>query len=95
MDAGLALCPAPECQYPEGYCVCMTACGGGGQVRAEIAGRWFCGQATPGCPSPRPDLGTACEEAGGGCLYGDQCNCGENLRCTDGVWQGGATPVCP
>ncbi len=93
-DGGIE-CPAPDCQYPEGYCECLVGCGGGGQLpRPELAGRWACMEASAGCPSPRPRLGTSCE-AGTGCGYGWPCGCGQSQSCVDGVWQGSPTPVCP
>jgi len=94
IDASLATCPAAECQYPEGYCVCMFLCGSVGQWRPEIRGSWYCAPATSECPSPRPDLGTGCTKTAA-CTYGEQCGCGEDLQCVGDVWQGGATSACP
>jgi hypothetical protein len=95
LDAGIGMCPAPGCQYPEGYCECLVGCGGGGAWRPQIAGNWYCAAATPQCPSPRPDLGTACGDSDASCRYGTACGCGEQLSCTGGVWQGFAFPPCP
>lgn len=93
--AGVVACPAPDCQYPEGYCECLAGCGGGGAPHPELLmGRWYCTPATPECPSPRPDLGTACS-SDAGCQYGQPCGCGQQLQCVDGVWQGYPTPPCP
>lgn len=94
-DAGPFACPAAECQYPDGYCVCMSHCGGGGQWHLDLVGDWYCAQAVPECPSPRPDLGTSCTQPGAGCIYGEMCGCGLQLACVDGVWQGEETAVCP
>ncbi len=95
VDAGLGRCPAPGCQYPDGYCECLVGCGGGGIEKPQIAGHWYCAAATPQCPTPRPDLGTGCGESDASCQYGTACGCGEQLFCTDGVWQGFALPPCP
>jgi hypothetical protein len=94
-DAGLGMCPAPGCQYPDGYCECLVGCGGGGAIREpRIAGHWYCAAATPQCPTPRPDLGTSCD-SDASCQYGTACGCGEELFCTGGVWQGYSLPPCP
>jgi hypothetical protein len=97
VGAGIGMCPAPGCQYPEGYCECLVGCGGGGAIRPkpQIAGHWYCAASTPQCPSPRPDLGTSCGDSDAGCQYGTACGCGEQLYCTGGVWQGFALPPCP
>jgi hypothetical protein len=95
-DAGLGMCPAPGCQYPDGYCECLVGCGGGGAIhlKPQIAGHWYCAAATAQCPTPRPDLGTACD-SDASCQYGTACGCGEQLFCTGGVWQGFSLPPCP
>jgi len=96
-DAGIGMCPAPGCQYPDGYCECLVGCGGGGAIKEkpEIAGRWYCAAATPQCPTPRPDLGTGCGDSDASCQYGTPCGCGEQLFCSGGVWQGFSLPPCP
>lgn len=98
IDAGTGFgpCPAPDCQYPEGYCECLTGCGGGGQPQPMLLmGRWYCAASTAECPSPRPDLGTACSSEGSSCRYGQLCGCGQDLQCSGGVWQGYPIPPCP
>jgi hypothetical protein len=96
VDAGIGMCPAPGCQYPEGYCECLVGCGGGGAIREpQLAGHWYCAPSTPRCPSPRPDLGTSCGDSDASCQYGTACGCGEQLFCTGGVWQGFSLPPCP
>lgn len=87
VDAGRLSCPAAECQYAEGTCICIPLCTCGPQRRPEISGRWTCMPATSECPSPRPRLGTACTGAAV-CSYGESCGCGEQLQCVSGVWQG-------
>ncbi len=96
MDAGSAMCPAVNCNYPEGSCACILGCGCAGQRQEmDLHGAWFCTPTPPGCPSPRPDLGTACTNAGPGCTYGRTCGCGIGVSCVDGVWQGELTTCCP
>jgi hypothetical protein len=97
IEAGL-FCPAADCQYPEGYCECVSHCGGGGGRKKPemLMGDWRCQPATPECPSPRPLLGTACDEHDAGtCMYSWPCGCGQNQSCQDGVWQGYPSPPCP
>ena len=94
-DASAGACPAADCQYPEGACECLAGCGGRGQRRFGIGGVWYCEPATAQCPTPRPDLGTPCSEAGASCSYGLPCGCGEQLSCVHGVWQGYGFPPCP
>lgn len=92
---GVGPCPASDCQYPEGYCECLSGCGGGGAPHPMVLmGRWYCAAATTACPSPRPDLGTPCS-TDAGCQYGQPCGCGQELQCVDGVWQGYPIPPCP
>lgn len=94
VDAGVGMCPADSCQYPDGYCTCLAGCSGG-EIRAQdVGGVWTCIAATATCPSPRPDLGTACDSPGAYCQYGLGCGCGEQLQCVGTVWQGNATPEC-
>jgi hypothetical protein len=91
-EGGGAWCRAADCQYPDGYCVCDAIWGG---PDVQIGGLWSCGPVAPGCPSPRPNLGTSCE-GGARCPYGSDTCGGEWLVCTtDGVWQGGLEPPCP
>jgi hypothetical protein len=90
-------CPALDCQYPEGYCSCEGSCGSGGQSPGPhplVSPPWSCKASVPGCPSPRPPIGTACD-TDAGCEYGWSCGCGTLQACTQGVWQGVATPGCP
>ncbi|HEY8086855.1 MAG TPA: hypothetical protein VIF09_03400 [Polyangiaceae bacterium] len=98
LEAGsFTACPAYACQYEAGTCGCVVC--GIGQIRHPfIQGMWSCTPATPECPSPRPDLGSACSGDGGTmCHYGgDMCCTGApQLRCVDGVWTGFSGQVCP
>jgi len=77
-----------DCAYKEGQCNCSTA----GPVQQTQA-TWHCSPATQGCPSPRPDIGSGCSQAGLQCDYG-ACTGGVALECTDGAWEQTFTP-CP
>jgi hypothetical protein len=93
-DAGFSGCPAVECGYPEGTCLCLWACGAG-QLPA-FGGNWFCTPVTSECPSPRPQSGTQCGDAGPYCHYGPPCCDGAwTMTCTGGVWGGSPEMVCP
>jgi hypothetical protein len=68
------------CDYPEGRCVC-------GYELPAINQTWQCQQPAPGCPMPRPRLGTACAQEGQSCDYGSCTSVGGNIeQCTAGVW---------
>jgi hypothetical protein len=77
-----------DCSYPEGQCNCAETLpvSTGGPV-------WQCATPAPGCPSPRPDIGSACTQTGLECDYG-ACTGGVMLQCKDGYWQEVVTP-CP
>jgi hypothetical protein len=94
VDAGV--CPALDCEYAEGTCACLSYCGSAGQAPKQplTGGAWECKSAVAACPSPRPRVGTACD-TDAGCDYGWPCGCGTQQGCVQGVWRGGATPVCP
>jgi hypothetical protein len=69
------------CVYPEGHCTCDVPFG-----PVQIDGgnaTWSC-LPEPGCPMPRPRLGSACTGQVT-CTY-EQCSFGES--CMGGVWQG-------
>ncbi|HEY8038404.1 MAG TPA: hypothetical protein VIF15_01365 [Polyangiaceae bacterium] len=95
IEAGTA-CAAADCQYPQGYCECGGACGGGGAPRPPLYGlAWTCAEASAECPSPRPRSGTPCGASDASCNYGWSCGCGQSMQCVDGIWQGMASPPCP
>jgi len=94
VDAAPPSCPFVTCVYPEGFCGCGVACGGGGGLpHPEITGIFTCLPAVAGCPEPRPLSGAPCD--GGSCSYGFGCGCGQGEQCVDGVWQAYPTPPCP
>jgi hypothetical protein len=76
------------CGYAQGTCTCSY--GAPPHVNGPV---WQCFPAADGCPSPRPDIGTACSDPGKSCDYG-ACQGGIALQCTGGVWQEQMT-ACP
>jgi len=78
-------CPASSCQYPEGDCLCDPGC--------TATQGWSCVAAAPGCPYPRPRLGTPCHQDADAavppCDMGwTQCICEQSLYCAGGLWLG-------
>lgn len=73
------------CHYDLGQCYCGVSFGppmpydGGPQDFP-----WTCDDPAPGCPQPRPRLGSACDGRVPVCVY-QQCDYGQ--ACQDGVWQ--------
>jgi hypothetical protein len=83
------------CDYPEGRCAC-EALGGPVPLDASAAARWACQDPGSGnCPTPRPLLGSACNQAGVTCNYG-ACSVpgGSAEQCNNGIWTPAAIP-CP
>jgi hypothetical protein len=78
-----------SCAYAEGECICTTSVGG----LATTTPQWDCFPKQQGCPSPRPDIGSACSTPDQSCDYG-ACSGGVAMQCTDGAWQQTFT-VCP
>jgi hypothetical protein len=80
-----------ECDYPDGRCVCAGVSGNApAQPDGGRALYWACDTINlqPGCPYPRPDLGTACTQPSLDCDYG---TCGPldgvDETCQDGTWR--------
>lgn len=76
---------ATSCFYPTGGCYCGSL---GGPIPIEPDGgyppqTWFCDDPGPGCPLPRPRIGSTCTDEGVSCQY-LQCNFAQS--CTGGVW---------
>jgi hypothetical protein len=95
-DGGLWTGMDQACQYTEGYCECPGFCGGGQVRHPGTPPGCACVPSTPTCPSPRPLIGTPCDDdSGTSCVYGGICCSGQNLICTHGVWTGYATGPCP
>jgi hypothetical protein len=96
VDAATLSCPFVTCVYPEGFCGCGVSCGGGGGItRPQIEGVFTCIPASATCPEPRPLSGSSCAPEGTNCSYGFACGCGQDLQCSDGIWQAYASPPCP
>jgi hypothetical protein len=77
-------CGAPHlnCAYPNATCICASGTSGG--FDGGDAG-WACFPIQPGCPSPRPRIGTPCTDDGMLCDYGRSAG-GVATRCQSGVW---------
>jgi hypothetical protein len=75
-----------ECTYPEGLCACAPT-GGPPVVDASAITAWACQDPAPGCPQPRPRLGTPCSQDGQQCDYG-ACTIpgGTAEACQGGLW---------
>jgi hypothetical protein len=87
-------CPIEEqtCDYPQGTCICTRDPGG---LPVENGPLWGCIAVTPGCPSPRPELGTTCDlPSDTSCDYG-ACNGGVAEDCVDGFWAIDVMIGCP
>jgi hypothetical protein len=77
-----AACDDPDdtCLYPtSGVCQCNYPA----DPEPDAGPFWFCGPG-PGCPMPRPRLGSACAMPGLDCEYE---SCGVAQDCQNGVWQ--------
>ncbi len=89
MDAGSgSTCPLDDnCTYPDGRCSCIpcvaTVCGPSCEHK-DSGTEWYCKpwDEPPGCPNPRPLLGTACGDAGQYC--GGSWDFGQ--VCSGGYW---------
>lgn len=67
------------CIYSQGVCECTSPA----DPTPDASASWFCGP-EPGCPMPRPRIGSACTKASLTCDYQ---TCGNSVTCTDSVWQ--------
>jgi hypothetical protein len=86
-----AACGSPglSCSYAQGVCDCTEGFGGVEvpvNTDGGVSGYWSC-EPEPGCPYPRPRVGSACSNEGTYCTYEA---CGYEQTCTGGVWQGQA-----
>ncbi|HEY8039615.1 MAG TPA: hypothetical protein VIF15_07465 [Polyangiaceae bacterium] len=70
-----------SCNYAQANCSCLVPLGGPVQIDGGSA-YWGC-VPEPGCPMPRPRLGTACGGSSTYCTY-EACSYGES--CQGGVW---------
>jgi hypothetical protein len=91
-------CPAGEsmgsatCVYDEGICACNTCFDEDGGEPGAQKTVWTCEtymDASNGCPSARPALGTTCGVEGQQCSYGQPCGGPlpfSSEKCTGGFW---------
>lgn len=81
-------CPADtndRCAYAEAVCTCSPPLMGGPiPVDGGLVATWSC-LPEPGCPMPRPRLGSACSNPSQSCTY---VACDYGQVCQSGVWQG-------
>lgn len=71
-----------DCVYAEAVCSCQVPLGGPVQIDGGEGASWGC-LPGPGCPMPRPRLGSACTAEGTYCTY-EACSYGQT--CQGGVW---------
>jgi hypothetical protein len=93
-DGDHGKCPIENqaCDYPQGTCICSQDPGGLPVANGPL---WGCIPVTPGCPSPRPRLGTTCDVSSGtSCDYG-ACSGGVAEDCVDGYWSIDVMIGCP
>ena len=76
------------CDYPQGFCGCNVPVSGPYPEDASAVATWMCDAPEPGCPMPRPKLGTVCSQEGLQCDY-SSCTLptGTSVVCQNGAWQ--------
>lgn len=76
-----------SCVYAQAVCSCEQSLGGPVQFEdGGVDAYWGC-DPQPGCPMPRPRVGSACPTEGASCEYEE---CAYVQVCQGGVWQGEA-----
>lgn len=83
------------CDYPQGRCACTVPAGPGFPADASAVAEWICQDPAPGCPEPRPRVGSTCSQEGLECDYG-ACTVpgGNSETCQGGLWIEGGV-ACP
>jgi hypothetical protein len=84
IDADGGTCTGPstgQCVYPTAVCECDFPFDP--TPDAGDAGAWWCGPG-PGCPLPRPRIGSPCDKSGLACSYAE---CGSTETCMGETWQ--------
>jgi hypothetical protein len=71
------------CSYSEGTCTCAKPTG---PATTDASARWQCFDASAGCPTDRPLLGSTCTKPGQECNYGE-CADGVEVQCSGGTWR--------
>jgi len=74
------------CDYPQGTCGCTDYFGGPVPADAAAAARWYCDNPAPGCPMPRPRIGSPCSQEGQECNYSPCTPSGTGTLCQNGTW---------
>lgn len=72
------------CHYALGQCYCGDIFGPPVYMPDGGTYNWTCDDPGPGCPQPRPRVGSSCTQEGQSCNY---FNCDWSQQCTGGVWQ--------
>ncbi len=96
--------PTGTCSYPEGECTCglRPECSGAEEPPPDPSVPqvwvWVCRRTPPevrpdGCPGVMPTAGTACDEVGKRCWYGECCV--EPVDCTAAGWSEPGMTECP
>ncbi len=93
-----AKCPAgnalgtASCVYPEGMCGCESCYEPSDGSLGNQSQEWKCDpypMPGDGCPSPRPEIGSACPKEGQSCFYGGGCGTPipfSAIACQSGAW---------
>jgi hypothetical protein len=84
---GGATCSTPglTCHYSLGGCYCGDIFGPPQPQQDGGTYTWSCDNPGPGCPQPRPRVGSPCTQEGQSCQY---LTCAWAQQCTGGLWQG-------
>ena len=80
VEAGTCPEAGLRCEYPDAVCLCTL---GFGVEVIDGGTTWSCNPG-PGCPMPRPRLGSSCSASNLSCTY-ETCEFAE--ECQDGYWQ--------
>jgi hypothetical protein len=87
VDDGGAACTTQglTCHYALGQCYCGYTFGPPQYQPDGGTYTWSCDDPGPGCPQPRPRVGSPCTQEGQSCEY---FTCDWAQQCTGGLWQG-------
>ncbi len=83
---------AASCVYPEGMCGCESCYEPSDGSLGNQNQEWKCDpypMPGDGCPSPRPEIGSACPKEGQSCFYGGGCGTPipfSAIACQNGAW---------
>ena len=83
------------CAYPEGMCTCMIESGPPLPDAGTYPPVWVCETLSPGCPRPRPRIGSACTTTDLRCDYGVCSRVdGSAFWCDGKAWSDGISTPC-